>query len=479
MASLEAAEGRWVGDNYRVTWPVTGIQADYDRFHYTNAGITASVVFRRIEGGTTYLLTRTRYNLETSDRIGPIIQRLATQASGKSHLAGVPWGIVLEAAGALALNAFRTGTPAIKASTIAIPDVPRYFLKPYVGRDRPTTLSAGGGTGKTFFAIAAAITAAQNIRDIVGWKNAPPCNVLFLDWEGTAPTFWKRVLALLIGNGVDESAIRDRLFYRNLKGVPLVEAGSSLSREVEDLDIGFIVADSLFYATGGQLTDAKAVGDCYDTAGKLRRFHQPTGLRLPIPFLFVTHLNKVSLSEDRQAGKRTSPYGTIFIENGSDYLYSMEQPSQTGDVDDEDSGEKYVLLTCEKVNHGRFTKPHAYKMIFTDDPSDPDETMSLEYERLDPLVVPEFASKLPLTTRILGAIRGRGGIAMTPLAIAEAIPGGMPDMADADGPDDEKRIEKERTEFRSKVRVGIARLRDRGMLVKIGDAYGIAAGRTR
>lgn len=477
--ALEAAEGRWVGDAYRVTWPVTGIQVDYDRFHYTTAGITASAVFRRIEGGNTFLMTRTRYNLETSDRIGPIIQRLGSQATGKDHLRGVMWGTVLEAAGAMALNAFRTGTPAVKASSIAIPNVPRYFLKPYVGRDRPTTIAAGGGTGKTYFAIAAAITACQDTRNIVGWKNAPPCNVMFLDWEGTGPTFWKRCLALLIGNGVDESAIRDRLFYRNLKGVPLVEAVSSLSREVEELDIEFVVGDSLFYATGGQLTDAKAVGDCYDAAAKLKRFHQPTGLRLPIPFLFVTHLNKASLSEDRQAGKRTSPFGTIFIENASDYVFGMEQPTQTGDVDDEDNGEKYVLLTCEKVNHGRFTKPHAYKMIFTDDPADPDETLSLEYERLDPLTVPEFASKLPLTARVLGAIKAMGGLPLTPLGIARAIPGGMPDMADAETPEDEKKIEREQSEFRSKVRVAIARLRDRGMLVRVGDGYGIATGRTQ
>ena len=139
------------------------------------------------------------------------------------------WSTVVEAAGAMALDAFRTGTPAKKASDILPLTLPRYFLKPYVGRSRPTTVAAAGGTGKSYWAMAAAITAAQAGKNIVGWRNATPCNVLYGDWEGDEQLFWKRIMALLIGNGVDESAIRDTLFYRNLKGVPLIEAVSSLA----------------------------------------------------------------------------------------------------------------------------------------------------------------------------------------------------------------------------------------------------------
>ena len=86
--TLERPDGRWVGDAYRVVYPTTGIQIDYDRFNYTGQGIMVSAVFRRRDGANTYLLTRTRYNLETSDRIGPILNRVAAQRRGSSTWTG-------------------------------------------------------------------------------------------------------------------------------------------------------------------------------------------------------------------------------------------------------------------------------------------------------------------------------------------------------------------------------------------------------
>jgi hypothetical protein len=469
--SLEKPDGRWVGDSYRVTYPKTGIRIDYDRFTYTVSGIMVSAVVRRIERGQTYLLTRTRYNLETSDRLGPILVRINQQARGHTHLEDVNWSTVMEAAGAMALDAFRTGTPAKKASAIVPLTLPRYFLKPYVGA-RPTTVAAAGGTGKTWFGMAAAITAAQSGKNIVGWRNAPPCNVLYGDWEGDEQLFWKRVMALLIGNGVDESAIRDTLFYRNLRGVPLIEAAGSLSRECDDLGIGFCVWDSLFYACGGALTDPKAVGDCFTAAGRLKSLYVPANAMLPIPQLFITHLTKSTMQNEREIGKRTSPFGTVFIENGSDYVFSMEQPTQTGGIDDDDTPEKFVLVTTEKVNNGRFTKAHAYRILFTNDPSDPDETAAVEFQRVEPLDVPDFAEKLPLTSRVLGTLRG--GVRLTPLAIAEAA--GMVQHLQDEDEDEEKRVNREQRDFRGKIRVAISRLAQRGRIYPFQDGtYGLAA----
>ena len=469
--ALEPPEGRWVGDSYRVTWPKTGIQIDYDRFSYSSAGIMASAVFRRIENGELYLLTRTRYNLETSDRIGPILQRLSTQAQGKKHLAGVPWSTVLESAGGKALDAHRTGTPAKKFSQIKPIVLPRFCLKPYVGRNKPTTLAAEGGTGKTWMAMAAALTMCQKV-DITGWKVGPPVNVLFGDWENDEQLFWKRITAICVGNGVDLSDIQDTLHYRNLKGVPLIEAISSLSKECEELEIGFCAWDSLFYACGGMINDANAVGTCYTAAGRLKALHKPTGLVLPIPQLFVTHLSKETMQNGRQEGKRKSPIGSVFVENGSDYVFSLEQPTQMGDLDDDDSPEKFVLVTAEKVNHGRYEKTHAYRILFTNDPQDPDETIMVEFGKVDPISVPDFADKLPVTTRIMGTLRS--GARLSPLAIATAL--GMPQLEPGSEDDDEEkaRVKREQREFRSKVRVGISRLRQRQKLAVFQDGtYGL------
>ena len=472
--ALERPDSGWVGDTYRVTYPTTGIQIDFDRFAYSYAGVTVSAVFRRLDQGQVFLLTRTRYNLETSERIGPILNRLAAQAQGKAHLQGVPWGTVLEVAGALALDAFRTGTPAKKASAIVPLHIPRFFLKPYVGRSRPTTVAAAGATGKTYFAMASAITACQP-KDLVGWKAGLPVRVLYGDWEGDEQEFWKRIMCLLLGNGVDESAIRDTLYYRNLKGVPLVEAAGSLSREVEELGIGYAVWDSLFYATGAGLNDPKAVGETFTAAGKLKALYPPAGVKLPIPQLFVTHLSKETMKNERLDGKRLSPSGTAFIENSCDYVFSMEQPTQTGGLDDDESPEKYVLFTAEK-SAGKFTKQHAYKMLFTPDPDDEDETVAVEFQRVEPLDVPDFAEKLPLTTRVLGTLRS--GLKLTPVQIAEMA--GMAQHLPDEEEDEFKRVERERKDFRTKVRVAMSRLHARKLIVPFQDgSYGIAAGHFR
>ena len=469
--ALERPESKWVGDGYRVFYPATGIEIYYDRFAYSSAGIMASAVFRRFDGKDFYLLTRTRYNLETSDRIGPILNRLSAQAAGKQHLAGVNWSTVLEAAGALALDAFRTGTPAKKFKNITPITLPRYFLKPYVGRNKPTTIAAEGGTGKTWVAIAAALTACQS-KNITGWKVGPPVNVLFGDWENDEQLFWKRVTALAIGNGIDLADLQDTLHYRNLKGVPLIEAISSLSKECEELQIGFCAWDSLFYACGGMINDANSVGLCYTAAGKLKALHQPTGLVLPIPQLFVTHLSKDTMRTDRQEGKRKSPIGTIFVENGSDYVYSLEQPTQTGDMDDDVDPEKYILVTCEKVNHGRYEKTHAYRVIFTNDPQDPDETISVEFQKVEPIDVPDFASKLPMTTRVLGQLRN--GVRLTPIGIAQSMPD-FPQHEDDEDEDEKRRIEKMQKDFRTAVRVACSRLKAKKRVFVFPDGrYGLA-----
>ena len=86
--------------------------------------------------------------------------------------------------------------------------------------------------------------------------------------------------------------------------------------------------------------------------------------------------------------------------------------------------------------------------------------------------MPDFADKLPMTSRVLGTLRG--GVKLSPLKIAEAA-GMLPHQSDEDD-EEQKRVDREQREFRTKVRVAISRLAQRGRVYRFQDGtYGLAA----
>jgi hypothetical protein len=474
-------ERGWVGDTFRMVWGAQRAVAEYDRFNDTFHGTVASAVFKYRHGnGKEYTLCRSRYNLETGDRQLATAAKLARKGADTAipaalAAAGVKWIDLLDQAGDLALEAFRRGAPFLRLDQMQRPaGMPRFALKPYVEYERPTSLIGFGGASKSYAAMAMALSKALG-KAIFGYPVGPPCNVEYLDWDAGPWVFWDRAKALCTGHGLDLEAFRARLLYRNPK-TTLAAMGPQLRREVQEEDVGFLVADALIGAAGGQLNDMAAIRDAYGTLKSLYRKEPQSGLLLPVPSVVVTHYNKETMKEDQEAGRRISAAGSIFIENESAHVWAITPPHQAAEPDGlGDQRDKYLLVTHHKTNNGAYAKPHAYHLRFEQDPADEDVTLSAAYRRIEPTDVPEFAEKLPMTARIVRALGP--GVPLSGVEIAAQMGYPKPLREELD-PDEFREAMKAWEGTMGKVRSNLSRLSQRRMLRKFPEGrYALASDR--
>lgn len=296
---LEAAIPATIGGVSRWTWPVTGVQIDFEHFTDHREGLWAEAVFAQVVGERVKFVTRARLNLLSSPNRQSVLKDLNESAPG------VPWLKVLQHACFLATERHRAGEPPLDLMAQPPPVRPRYALKPYVEHAGPTTIFGAGGAGKTYLADAMAVSVAADAA-IVGFPQAGrPENVLLLDWESDADTHYERIMAIQTGHNITEN-LDGRIFYLQMK-TPLATAAGWLTKFVAEKKIGLAFADSLSLACGGELEAAAEILRCFGAARSLS-----------CPFCFVTHItNQQAAAAEENGGKGLRPFGSIFTINQS------------------------------------------------------------------------------------------------------------------------------------------------------------------
>lgn len=405
--TLATPEPRWFGGVLTLQWG--DLRLDFERFTETRDGIACDLTAKVQSDGEKKgpLLCHGRHRLhQYSDKQG-IIRRLGERSGKYPQFHGYPWGDLVELSCYIAIQSYRRGTPAIDIATIGSRPYPTWALHPYVQYGRPTVAVAPGGTIKTWTSCAAAATAIST-QPIFGYSRmggipAQPQRTLFLDYESTEYQIAGRIQNICVGHNVTTS-LDGYFFYKHLTR-PLESCAKEIRKEIEELDIGFVVIDSLVYAVGGMLRDEQSVINLFMAVRDWTR--TINGVVTPIPTFIVSHVSKESMGREVGDLRRVSPYGTVFSENAAGVVILFGAP----DGQDVDEPHKLISVSCEKINDAKPFKPHAYEVEFVGIPGDPDEGLySVEYRKANIYAIPEFAERLPMAVRVRELLGRRGAM---------------------------------------------------------------------
>lgn len=91
------------------------------------------------------------------------------------------------------------GPEGVDLAEVALPDQPRWLLRPWIESSTHTRLIAAGGTGKSYFALALAATVATGTSVIRANRPAVVGPVAYLDWEADSETHAERLRAVAAG----------------------------------------------------------------------------------------------------------------------------------------------------------------------------------------------------------------------------------------------------------------------------------------
>ncbi|MBT3447919.1 MAG: AAA family ATPase [Bacteroidetes Order II. Incertae sedis bacterium] len=203
-----------------------------------------------------------------------------------------------------------------------------------------TILAAHGGVGKSFLALRLAVSACLGLPFLE--QPTETKRVLYIDAELDEVEFQRRLNRVLSGMGLDNSVLKNRLWYIQLPG-PITSSKtiSTIKSHIRRLDIGFSILDSLSIALGADATKQEVVS----TAMK--------GLE-EWGSLFA--LDHVSGSEARNAAFLASPFGSVFKYNQARSVLTLGKAEGGG-----------IVMRSIKSNFSADGTVLAYKLDFEQD----------------------------------------------------------------------------------------------------------------
>ena len=303
-----------------------------DYIYPTARGLEAWVE-RRIEGQDIPLSSGQR-NLMIADAIGPF----AKQAS--AHESKIPWEEGLRYAFYITIEAWREGAATLDLATIEPADLV-FMLDPLVEEGGNTRLIAPGGSGKSIFAMAIALSVATDNHQFLGLHPQKTGPVFYCDWEANADEHARRARALC--NTIDAPPLeRDQLIYQ-FQSLPLHQTVQRIRRDVDRSEAVMLIVDSSKMAAG---PSSQASGE--DSTLKMFAALREIGR----PAVIVDHKTKEDIRRDRRGG-----YGSVFNENLARLEWEYIRYSQPA------KNERHFVLSLEKENNVGDLPPLGFKLI--------------------------------------------------------------------------------------------------------------------
>lgn len=364
-------------DGFHLVWD-SGIEAQVERFAEHRDELTAELTVHSTRAPRPGLLHRARINLMSSQT------RRTLAGALEKRDPDLDWAAMLEQLCFLVIERYRTGEPAVDLRTWEGPTGTHWLLEPFIERGGPTILFAAGGTGKSMFALAMAITVASG-QPIVGTLRGEGGPVLYLDWETDAGTIRERTKAISFGAGLPSLP---PIHYRRCVA-SITESAQEIRREVNRTKAVMVVVDSFGAARGGEPESADVTIKAMNA-----------GRSLGVPWLAIDHVTK-------QAGNDAAmPFGSAFTHNLARITWSMDR-------NDGDERRQIIALKNRKMNNGRQVPQIGYSVTYETDQAG--ELWSVAYGKTDIADSPSLAGKMSLPQRILAELGRHAGITQADL----------------------------------------------------------------
>jgi hypothetical protein len=361
------------GDAYLFTWADSPVQIELDYFYETRGDLFAEILIGDTLTDPPELIHASRLNLNAANTRASLSKDLTAKFSG------LQWDSMLEAVCFLAKRSYRHGEPAILLKDYEVTNAERWLLQPYI-ESEPGSMSviyADGGTGKSLFAMAMAVTVA-GIDQVLGVRKAPAIPVMYLDWEAGPAVQHKRLKAIVTGAGFGD--VPD-IHYRRMT-TPLTYAAAAIRRELDEKKIGLVMIDSIGAASDGPIEESQTAMATTRAMASFKR-----------PILNIHHMPK-NVDNKRGAG---AMFGSVYYANATRLAWELK-----GDKD-EGSQTIAVRFVNTKNNNGPLERRHAFEIIFrNDDRGDP---VAIRFKTTSISERATFSEDAPLTDRIMDVLR--------------------------------------------------------------------------
>lgn len=379
----------YLQDVYRFNWPRHGVEIKLERFvEDRRGGLTAEAEIRTSQPPNPGLLTRTRLNLVSSKARKDLSKVLG------ERLEGLDWYGLLEQTCFLAMDRYRDGEPVIDLAVVPPRTGSRFLLEPFIEIGNPTVIFAEGGTGKSTFALALALSVVTG-EAILGYALASetgPC--LYLDWESDEFTHAARWRALCAGYGIEPVP---SLHYRR-QTASLVESAAPIRKGIASIGAKLVIVDSLGMARGAEPESADVTIRLF---AAIRSFG--------VSVLCIDHVAKSKENRD-------DPFGSIYTTNAARCLWKMEKSQ------DEGAGDFVVALKHRKQNNGILHPRQGYRIAWHNDDAGRPEKATIH--PTDLLKVTKFRTQAPQHIQMRGILDAN----RRPMTVAE-----IQDALTADG----------------------------------------------
>lgn len=294
------------------------------------------------------------------------------------------WTEILESSFRLAIEAHRTGEPAVRLADPIEDDDGGYAIDRLVVEGDPTMVFARGGSGKSWLALAIA-AALDGAPDVLPLRCNSRHRVLYLDWEWRRAPHYRR-LAMMVGkDGMDASGI----IYRRMSG-GLTGQVDQIGRMIAEHGITYLVVDSLGMACGNDPEKAEVVLP-FLTAVRA----------LGLGSLWVTHLPKGA------APDVDSPFGSTYWRDGARAAWRVDCQSQP-----DDPVMRLALHQC-KLNEGVRSDPIGLSLVFADG--------RVKIGLLNVATTPVLQDAIPPQRRIMAALTARGAQSVAELQVLTGL----------------------------------------------------------
>ena len=354
-------------------WPTVDVTGTVTHLSQAKSGeVSCFIRFHSALFGT--ILPRRHLNLSADRTVTSLVNGLNRRTSDAYN-----WERIMDHVSEMCDLKLTQGKPAVWLGYDPEAQSPVPLVGPFVYDGEATLLSADGGTGKTTFLTACALTLSTGEPIIPGLEVPAALPGLYCDWEGGRSIHSHLVSRLLRGVGIERT---DALLYLECRG-RLYEQIDHIAKIVDEYGVRLLFPDSVSWACGG---DAETM----ETVSLYERALSEIGIA------------SFNAAHTRKNADDNKPFGSVFWHNMARSSWQVKQVR-------EEEGSIHLAFFHRKANYHKRHKPLGYRVDFSED--------AIRFVRED--VADHFEENLNLTDRIAALLTTEGP--MTGPEAAEAL----------------------------------------------------------